>query len=238
MKRRKQSKDLISASFNLTYDRYWRLIALSSADLWITIPLSIRALVSDLTSKIYPWVSWDHIHSGYSHVFQVPRIVLNKYPGVVASYEITRWTPVFCAFFFFGIFGFTNEARTNYRLLGSTIAEFFGFTIFTRSESSPSSCATDCSLHFAPPVSVTLQTISGADSDSLSYKLSAVVNKFDFEDRSRSTVEQLTFTSSTNFSIDEVPRFPEPVLDPMLVRRPFALDDSIPVHPGNTLDRV
>lgn len=226
MKRRKQSKD-IRANSDPSHDRYWRLIALSSADLCITIPLSIKSIVSDSISGFHPLASWADIHRDYSQIIQVPRSALDT--EAIVSYEIARWTPILCAFLCFGIFGFTKESRRNYRLLVSTIAQFFGLTIPTGSVSTPGSHSTDHSLHFAPPVPVTLQTASRTDSDSLSDDFPTEVNKFDLGDQSHSTAGHRASTNSTSLSINELPRIPEPILDPTLVKMPL-------VHPGNAFD--
>ncbi|KAF9647221.1 pheromone receptor, partial [Thelephora ganbajun] len=129
MRRRKQFKDLITANANLTYSRYWRLIALASIDFCFTVPLAIWGIVQNtLWGKVNPWVSWADTHWGYSRVFQFPRILLELKPGVIYSLESTRWAAVFCAFVFFGFFGFADEAKKNYRLLASTVTKRLGYT--------------------------------------------------------------------------------------------------------------
>jgi pheromone a factor receptor len=127
MKRRKLFKDIVIASSNLTYSNYWRLVALASVDFCFTIPLAIWVIVGNATwGEVSPWVSWADTHWGYSRVFQFPRVVLNETPVVIVSLEITRWAVVLCAFVFFGFFGFADEAKENYRLLISTVAERLG----------------------------------------------------------------------------------------------------------------
>ena len=177
VKRRNQCKDLISANVNLSYNYYWRLIALASVDFCFTLPLAIRAVVLNSLAGVSPWVSWADTHSGYSRVFQTPRIVLDQHPILVYGYEITRWAPVLCAFVFFAFFGFAGEARRNYRLFALTIAKFLGFTVSTESAPAPGSCVIDHSLHFVVPISVTQQTVSGRDSDSFSDKPSTEVSQ-------------------------------------------------------------
>ena len=231
MQRRRQYKDLISTNANLPYDRYWRLIALASVDFCLTVPLSIRAIVTGALSGVSPWVSWEDTHREYSHVVQIPRMVLDRSPVTVSSYEITRWTSVLCAFLFFGFFGFTDEARRNYRELATTIAKFFGFTLCTGVTASTSGPRViDHSLRFALPVSTAQQTVSGRDSDSFSDGFSEV--------QFHPPAKMLTSTSSMSLSVDESTRVPEPVLDPALVRRSFVPDGPPPVHPGNAQDRA
>lgn len=134
VKRRKQFRDLITANSNLTYSRYWRLVALSSVDFCFTIPLATWNIVANASQgTVHPYVSWHYAHWGYSRVFQFPRIVLEKYPVTVYSLETTRWAAVLCAFVFFGFFGFADEAKKNYRLLASTVTKRLGYTTFTES---------------------------------------------------------------------------------------------------------
>jgi pheromone a factor receptor len=139
MVRRKQFKDLISANSYLTYSRYWRLIALATVDFAFTIPIAVRTIVVGVSSGVSPWVSWADTHSGYSRVFQVPRVLLDTDPALVYSFEITRWAAVICAFVFFGFFGFADEALKNYRLLASTVTKRIGYTTFSETRSMSSS---------------------------------------------------------------------------------------------------
>ena len=236
--RRKDFKGIISANANLSYDHYWRLIALASSDFFFSIPLTVRAIVTNAisVSGVHPWVSWADTHSGYSRVIQVPRAELDRIS--LYSYEVTRWGVILCAYLFFGFFGFNNEAKRNYRLLASTIAKFLGFTIFAEGTSTTSgSRVIDHSLHFAPSVSFTQQTVSASDSDSLSDKSSDAVNKFDIdlEIQPHSHVKQFTVTSSTNSSAGEVPQAPELVLSPASMGRPLVSAAPTLIYSGNVL---
>jgi pheromone a factor receptor len=166
MKRRKQFKDLISTNAYLTYSRYWRLVALAVVDFGFTIPIAVRTIIVGLSSGVAPWVSWADTHSGYSRVFQVPRVLLNQNPGLVYSFEIDRWAAVICAFVFFGFFGFADEAMRNYRLLASTVTKRIGQTTFTESSSISDSLvksgvSSQASIRL--PVFITQQTESKRD---------------------------------------------------------------------------
>ena len=122
------------ANTNLTYSRYWRLIALASVDFCFTIPVAIWAIVANTQfSDVSPWVSWADTHWGYSRVFQYARITLNEEPVFVYLLETTRWAAVLCAFVFFGFFGFADEAKKNYRALASTVTKRLGYTTFAES---------------------------------------------------------------------------------------------------------
>jgi len=147
MKRRKQFRDLVTANSNLTYSRYWRLVALASVDFCFTIPLASWGIIANsMWSQVHPWVSWADTHWGYARVFQFPRILIDQEPVVLYSLETTRWAAVLCAFVFFGFFGFADEAKKNYRLLASTVTKRFGYTTF-----SETAAISDSYVLFAPP---------------------------------------------------------------------------------------
>jgi pheromone a factor receptor len=237
--RQNHLKVAVNANSNLSYDNYWRLIALASSDFFFTIPLTLKTIVLNSLSGVSPWVSWDDTHSGFSRVFQFPRVRVNQDPILLYSCELTRWGVILCAYLIFGFFGFTNEAKRNYRLLASKIAKPLGFTIPIEKVPKPGPCIIDHSLHFALPVSITQQTVSATGSDSFSDKSSTGVDKFnlDLEAQPGSPTKRLTSTSSTSFSIDEVPRLPEPVFDPAAVGKPFVPVAPTSTHPRNAPDR-
>ena len=265
MKRRKQFRDLITINSNLTYSRYWRLVALASVDFCFTLPLAVWGFIGPLYwSEIRPWVSWADTHWGYSRVFQFPRVLMA--PVQIAALETTRWAAVLCAFVFFAFFGFADEARKNYRALASTVSRRLGYTTFAESAAISDSYVDLC-FHFASarvlsfplysmvksgtgsktgvslPVFITQQIESKRDSfDSYSDKLSTsiIINDYDLKVQPYSPTEQSTASSSSSIAspVDEVPRVPESVLDPASVRRPSVPDAPKSVHPDSALDQV
>ncbi|KAF9791976.1 STE3-domain-containing protein [Thelephora terrestris] len=245
MKRRKQFRDLITANSNLTYSRYWRLVALASLDFCFTIPFATWGVVGPaLWSEVRPWVSWADTHWGYSRVFQFPRILLD--PVSAYSLETTRWAAVFCAFVFFGFFGFADEARKNYRLLASTVTKRLGYTTFSESMAISDSMVKSnngSKSGVSLPVFITQQIESKRDSfDSYSDKLSTsiILNDCDLKVQPYSPTEQSTSSSSSSMisPVDEVPRVPESVLDHTSVRRPSVPDAPKSVYPDSALDQV
>ena len=149
MRRRKQFKDLVTVSSNLTYSRYWRLVALASVDFCFTVPLAIWGIVQNTqTEPVYPWVSWADTHWGYSRVFQFSRVVLDLTPVAIVGLETTRWAAVLCAFVFFGFFGFADEAKKHYRLVASTVTKRLGYTTFTESTAISGSYVYSISFRF------------------------------------------------------------------------------------------
>jgi pheromone a factor receptor len=87
------------------------LIAISSVEVFATVPLAAVFIVIDIKAGFKPWKSWADTHSHYSVVQQIPGIVWKNIPGVALGFMIYRWSLVACAFIFFALFGFAVEAR-------------------------------------------------------------------------------------------------------------------------------
>lgn len=265
MTRRKQFRDLITANANLTYSRYWRLIAMASVDFCFTLPLAIWSITANLMwSQVNPWVSWADTHWGYSRVFQFPMVVLEQNPVVLYSLQTTRWAAVLCAFVFFGFFGFADEAKKHYRLLASTVTKRLGYTTFAETTAISDSYVYSSSFRFRTcsnhspysmvksgsgsktgvslPVFITQETDSKRDSfDSYSDKLSTSITIGEYDLKvPYSPTEQSTSSSSSSVHspVDEVPRVPESALDPASTRRPSVPDAPKSVYPDNALDQV
>ncbi|KAF7331661.1 Pheromone B alpha 1 receptor [Mycena kentingensis (nom. inval.)] len=127
---RKQFKELLaSGNNNLNLNRYLRLMALASIDLIFNIPLGIWVLYTNVNVVgLSPWRSWADTHSNFSRVVQVPAFFWRRDPMSVASLETMRWATIFCAFVFWGFFGFASEARKNYRLAYYKVASKLGLS--------------------------------------------------------------------------------------------------------------
>lgn len=265
MKRRKQFRDFVSSNGMFTFNRYWRLVILATIDFTFTIPLATWGIVSSATLvPVYPWVSWDDTHWGYSRIFQLPAELL--LPAQLVKREMIRWVIVLCAFLFFAFFGFADEARKNYRLFASTVTKRLGFTTFSESTTISDSYAN--SSHRFPsehalikplysmvksgtsskggvslPVFITQQIESKRDSsDSSSDKLSTsiTIGEYDLKVQPYSPTEQSNSSSSSSVisAIDDIPRAPESILDPASVRRPSVPDAPKSVHPDDPFYQV
>ncbi|KAG6328748.1 hypothetical protein ID866_10342 [Astraeus odoratus] len=122
MKRRAQFNELVSSATSLTISRYFRLMALATTEIICTIPITAYGIYLNVTlSPIQPWKGFADAHYNYSHIGQYPSVIWRSNPQNVASTELTRWSLVFCAFVFFGFFGFADEARKHYRKVYQTV---------------------------------------------------------------------------------------------------------------------
>jgi Pheromone A receptor len=61
--------------------------------------------------------NWTNVHSNYSRIPQIPKIVWKSNPRNVFALEMFRWSLVLCAFLFFAFFGLAGEAWQHYRCL-------------------------------------------------------------------------------------------------------------------------
>jgi len=100
-KRRQQLKEIMSCNPGLNRGRYFRLMALSSIDIFATIPLATYYMVNDVKRGVRPWISWEDTHSYYSRVIPVPALIWKNDPDVAQVLEMYRWSLVLCAFVFF-----------------------------------------------------------------------------------------------------------------------------------------
>lgn len=124
MKRRAQFNEFVSSTTSLTISRYFRLMALATIEIMCTTPITAYGVYLNATlSPIQPWRGFADAHYNYSHIGQYPSVVWQSNHYNVVAMELTRWSLVFCAFIFFGFFGFADEACKNYRKLYYTVAK-------------------------------------------------------------------------------------------------------------------
>ncbi|KAJ3829417.1 pheromone receptor [Lentinula raphanica] len=113
--RRLQFSQILSSNNAINPSRYLRLIILALVDIMGTIPMGIYIIYIDLKGvMLAPWISWDDTHFDFGRVVLVPAVIWRSSPTDVSAIQIVRWLPVICAFIFFALFGFAEEARKNY----------------------------------------------------------------------------------------------------------------------------
>ena len=115
----------------LNRNRYVRLMAISASEILGTIPLGTLCIVKNVKLGVNPWRGWAYTHEHYSVVYQVPASIWKNEPDDVFALEMFRWSLVLCAFVFFALFGFADEARRHYRSVYASIASRIGYSIST-----------------------------------------------------------------------------------------------------------
>ncbi|KAJ3730847.1 pheromone receptor [Lentinula raphanica] len=126
--RRIQFHQAISSNGMIKPSRYLRLMLLALIDIMCTIPIGTYTIYISLKSvPLNPWISWDDTHFDFGRVQLVPAVIWRSNPATYTSLQITRWLPVVCAFIFFALFGFAEEAMKNYRRAFWFVARRLGF---------------------------------------------------------------------------------------------------------------
>ena len=115
-------REIMSATPGLSRSRYIRLMVISTIEMLGTIPLGSIWIVKIVQSGVEPWRGWAYTHDHYSVVYQIPASVWKSIPNSVFFLEMYRWLLVLCAFLFFALFGFADEARRHYRRVYASLA--------------------------------------------------------------------------------------------------------------------
>jgi pheromone a factor receptor len=110
------------SSTRITRNRYIRLMVISATEILGTIPLGTVWIVKAAKSGVAPWRGWTYTHENYSAVHQIPASVWKNNPNSAFTLEVYRWSLVLCAFLFFALFGFADEARQHYRRMYTSIS--------------------------------------------------------------------------------------------------------------------
>ena len=126
--KRNREMGAVFSSSNLNNSRYYRLMSLAMLDTLLTIPFAAYTIwVNAAESPIAPWEGLANVHIDFGRVEQIPAVEWQLSHLFVVSVNISKWAIVFCAFLFFGFFGFAEESRRSYAKLYWTIAKRFGY---------------------------------------------------------------------------------------------------------------
>ncbi len=139
---------MLGSNKNPNHNRYIRLIALSAAQICISMPIAFFFLfINAGYLTVFPWISWEVTHAHYYIVGQVPSFMWRADPITEASLELGRWIIVISAFLFFAFFGFAEEARSHYRKAYSFASSSLHLPVFRKSRGSGSSLYTPSSSY-------------------------------------------------------------------------------------------
>jgi pheromone a factor receptor len=126
--RERRFREIMSATPGLTRNRYIRLMAVSAFEILGTVPLGTFYIVHNAKLGVAPWRGWAYTHEDYSVVYQIPASIWKNNHNDVLGLEMFRWSLVLCAFLFFALFGFADEARRHYRHVYASIASRIGYS--------------------------------------------------------------------------------------------------------------
>jgi hypothetical protein len=132
-------------------------MVISATEILGTIPLGTILIAKTVKLGVGPWRGWANTHENYSAVYQVPASVWKNDSNTATFLEMYRWSLVLCAFLFFALFGFADEAQQHYRRVYTTIASRIGPSASTLFRSSRAYVVhsfysvRDCLSHCDPP---------------------------------------------------------------------------------------
>ena len=106
----------------LNPDRYIRLICFSAVDLLTGMPITVFFLYVNVI-RLVPFLSVPQ--DQLSIIYQLPSVEWRADTITELSTELNRWIMVWVAFLFFALFGFTKEARNNYRAALQFVVQVF-----------------------------------------------------------------------------------------------------------------
>lgn len=128
LRRRKEMSQFLNSNAQITFSRYFRLMALALMDTVLTVPLASFAIwLNAVQSPISPWRGLADVHWGFHRVEQIPAIQWRLDHWVVLSFAFDQWFIILCAVTFFAFFGFAEESRKNYAKIYWTIMRRFGY---------------------------------------------------------------------------------------------------------------
>ncbi|VDB95513.1 unnamed protein product [Peniophora sp. CBMAI 1063] len=133
-----QSNDSVSRT------NYFRILALASIDVLLTLPIGIATVVLDVKDSlslgpISFYLGWTYDHTDWQPESLSYTDTVSQGTFEVAQLYFTYWTSPILAFVIFGLFGVTSEARVSYWRIICTICGWFGWkpTLRTRRARSP-----------------------------------------------------------------------------------------------------
>jgi pheromone a factor receptor len=174
VRRRTEVGEAFASISDFNSSHYFRLMGLASVELLLGIPWSVYACLylnifasGASASPIHPYKSWTSVHAKFSHVGQFPALEWKQSHITVVSLELSRWANVICAFIFFGLFGFAQEAQKNYRQAFNSVAKRVGYTTSMHSGLSSSSAknqSMSMNSHGVMPIFISRKIVSKRDS--------------------------------------------------------------------------
>ncbi|KAJ4490544.1 pheromone receptor [Lentinula aciculospora] len=126
--RRIHFNQVLSTNGMINPSRYLRLMLLALIDIMCTLPIGTYTIYISLKGlPLAPWISWEDTHYDFGFVQLIPAVIWRSDFRTYTSVQITRWLPIACAFIFFVLFGFAEEAMKNYRRMLLPLARRFGY---------------------------------------------------------------------------------------------------------------
>ena len=132
-RQRKEVNDFLQSNDSVSRTNYFRILALASIDILLTLPFGIATIALTVSSELSPpsglpfYRGWTYDHTEWEPVgiSYAEAVAFGK--SNMAEFYFTHWTSPILAFAIFGLFGVTAEARASYWRVICTICGWFGF---------------------------------------------------------------------------------------------------------------
>ena len=145
-RRQHQLSEIMSSNSGMSRWFYIRLMIICVVETLATIPLGSWVMATVVKAGLRPWVSWANVHSDYSYIQKIPSTEWRR--NWAHSPDVYRWLVVLCAFAFFALFGFADEARQNYCRMYRWLVSLFGYSTMSNIFSGRSHAYVDQSAGF------------------------------------------------------------------------------------------
>ncbi|VDB83397.1 unnamed protein product [Peniophora sp. CBMAI 1063] len=144
-RQRRDINHFLRTNDSVSRTNYFRILALASIDILLTLPIGITNIVLDVKTALSYYGSipfyfgWTYEHTDWEpESFSYADIVVQG-TSSVAQFYFNQWTSPILAFAIFALFGVTSEARASYWRIICTIGGWIGWkpTPCTRRARSP-----------------------------------------------------------------------------------------------------
>ncbi|VDC05052.1 unnamed protein product [Peniophora sp. CBMAI 1063] len=133
-KHSREVNQFLRSNNSVSRRNYFRILALASIDVLLTLPLGIANIALIITQSLsfgpltfyYGWAS-DHNSTTWEPQGWPYAEVVAQGTSTVAQDYFAQWTSPILAFAIFGLFGFTSEARASYWSIACAIGGWFGW---------------------------------------------------------------------------------------------------------------
>ena len=130
-RQRKDVNDFLQSNDSVSRTNYFRILALASVDILLTLPMGIVTIVLfvkyQLSYGIFPfYFGWTSDHTNWQPESLYYVDILSGGTFNVAGVYFAHWTSPVLAFVVFGLFGVTSDARASYWRIICAVNDWFG----------------------------------------------------------------------------------------------------------------
>ena len=132
-RQRKDVNDFLQSNDSVSRTNYFRVLALASIDILLTLPFGIATLALSILQKLSTpsglpiYFGWKFDHTNWEPFEVTYADLVAEGQASVAQFYVVHWTSPILAFAIFGLFGVTAEARATYWRIICTVCGWFGF---------------------------------------------------------------------------------------------------------------